>query len=100
MGGGGVVAPGGSLVQGAVQCRAATVYTQLTSFLEWRNILEIFCLVSKHSTESVILTLSNDIFLSTDSGECIVLMLLALTAAFDRIDDEILLSRLWSTGWA
>lgn len=40
----------------------------------------------------------NDVFLATDSGEC-VFLLLDLTAVFDAVDHEILLCSL-ETGWA
>ena len=35
-------------------------------------------------------------FLATDSGFCVVLVMLDLTAAFDTVDHQILLSRLES----
>uniref|UniRef100_A0A3Q3C7D3 Reverse transcriptase domain-containing protein n=1 Tax=Haplochromis burtoni TaxID=8153 RepID=A0A3Q3C7D3_HAPBU len=47
-----------------------------------------------HSTESALLRIFNDIFLSCDSGESVILILLDLTAAFDTVDHEILISRL------
>lgn len=34
----------------------------------------------------------NDIFLATDSGDCVVFVLLDLTATFDMVDHEILIS--------
>lgn len=36
----------------------------------------------------------NDILVSTDSGDCVILVLLDLTAAFDTVDHSILISRL------
>lgn len=33
-----------------------------------------------HSTESALLKVFNDIFLATDSGDCVILVLLDLTA--------------------
>uniref|UniRef100_A0A3B1J046 Reverse transcriptase domain-containing protein n=1 Tax=Astyanax mexicanus TaxID=7994 RepID=A0A3B1J046_ASTMX len=46
------------------------------------------------STESALLRVFNDIFVFTDSGDCAVLLLLDLTAAFDTVDHENLISRL------
>ncbi len=72
------------------------VYSQLMAFLEQHNILEIFQsgFKSLHSTESALLRVFNDIFLATDSGDSVILVLLDLTAAFDTVDHEILISRL------
>ncbi|XP_037548511.1 uncharacterized protein LOC119425058 [Nematolebias whitei] len=72
------------------------VYNQLTSYLNDHNLLEQFQSGFKthHSTESALLKVFNDILLATDSGDCVVLMLLDLTAAFDTVDHHILLSRL------
>lgn len=72
------------------------MYTQLTSFLDDHEIMEVFksgCR-SHHSTESAPLSVFNDIFLATDSGNCALLILLDLTAAFDTVDHEIFISRL------
>uniref|UniRef100_A0A3B4X257 Reverse transcriptase domain-containing protein n=1 Tax=Seriola lalandi dorsalis TaxID=1841481 RepID=A0A3B4X257_SERLL len=73
-----------------------TVYNQLMSFLEEHDILEVFQsgFKSLHSTESALLRVFNDILLTCDSGECAVLVLLDLTAAFDTVDHDILISRL------
>ena len=48
---------------------------------------------SAHSTESALLRVSNDIYLSTDSGDSVVLILLDLSAAFDTTDHSLLLLR-------
>uniref|UniRef100_A0A8P4K1H9 Reverse transcriptase domain-containing protein n=1 Tax=Dicentrarchus labrax TaxID=13489 RepID=A0A8P4K1H9_DICLA len=72
------------------------VHSQLMAFLEEHNILEVFQSGFKtvHSTGSALLRVFNDIFLATDSGDCVILVLLDLTAAFDTVDHEILISRL------
>ncbi len=49
---------------------------------------------SKHSTESALLRVVNDLLLFVDSGNCAVLVLLDLSAAFDTVDHCILLNRL------
>jgi hypothetical protein len=72
------------------------VYSQLMAFLEEHNILEVFQsgFKSLHSTESALLRVFNDVFLATDSGDSVILVLLDLTAAFDTVDHVVLLSRL------
>ena len=42
----------------------------------------------------IVIVIFNDIFLATDSGDCFILVLLDLTAAFDTVDHEILISHL------
>uniref|UniRef100_A0A3Q2ZS88 Reverse transcriptase domain-containing protein n=1 Tax=Kryptolebias marmoratus TaxID=37003 RepID=A0A3Q2ZS88_KRYMA len=66
------------------------------AYLIEHNILEVFQsgFKSFHSTESALLKVFNDIFLATDSGDCVVLVLLDLSAAFDTVDHRILFSRL------
>ena len=51
---------------------------------------------SKHSTETALLKIQNDILLTLDSGKGVILVLLDLSAAFDTIDHGILVSRLQS----
>uniref|UniRef100_A0A669CPU2 Reverse transcriptase domain-containing protein n=1 Tax=Oreochromis niloticus TaxID=8128 RepID=A0A669CPU2_ORENI len=72
------------------------VHCQLMDFLNENGILEVFQSGFKnfHSTESALLKVFNDILLSCDSGNHVVLVLLDLTAAFDTVDHNILLSRL------
>uniref|UniRef100_A0A671US34 Reverse transcriptase domain-containing protein n=1 Tax=Sparus aurata TaxID=8175 RepID=A0A671US34_SPAAU len=72
------------------------VFIQLQSFLEDNSVLEKFQsgFRSRHSTESALLKVHNDIALSVDAKCPVVLVLLDLTAAFDTVDHSVLLSRL------
>ena len=72
------------------------VYAQLKHYLDEHNILEVFQSGFKtmHSTESALLRVFNDILLANDCGDHVILVLLDLTAAFDTVDHNILISRL------
>ncbi len=72
------------------------VFLQLQSFLQSNNIFDKFQseFRSRHSTESALLKVHNDIALSIDAKCPMILVLLDLTAAFDTVDHMILLSRL------
>jgi len=72
------------------------VASQLKSHLNLHNLYEPFQsgFRSKHSTETALLKITNDILLSADSGFLTILILLDLSAAFDTINHSILLSRL------
>lgn len=74
------------------------VLAQLQSFMLNNSINEVFQSGFKalHSTESALLRVLNDIYLTTDSGKQMALVLLDLSAAFDLVDHNILLSRLES----
>jgi hypothetical protein len=49
---------------------------------------------SHHSTETALLKVLNDMLVSVDEGNGVILVLLDLSAAFDTIDHEILIDRL------
>ena len=72
------------------------VFIQLQSFLEDNSVLEKFKseFRSRHSTESALLKVHNDIALSVDAKCPVALVLLDLTAAFDTVDHAVLLLRL------
>jgi hypothetical protein len=74
------------------------VLMQLIDYMEANNL---FCPVqsayrAKHSTETALLKIQNDILLELDAGRGVILVLLDLSAAFDTIDHDILVSRLQS----
>ncbi len=74
------------------------VFFQLQSFLAVNNLFEHFQSGFKaaHSTESALLRVLNDIFLATDTGDSVVLVLLDLLAAFDTINHSVLINSLKS----
>ncbi len=72
------------------------VFNQLMSYLDSNSVFETFQsgFRKQHSTESALLRVLNDILLSIDTGNSVVLLLLDLSAAFDTVDHSILISRL------
>lgn len=72
------------------------VFTQMQSFLVAHDMYEKFQSGFKphHSTETTPLRVFNELLSTVDSCNCVVLVLLDLSAAFDTVDHRILLSRL------
>ena len=56
--------------------------------------LRLFNLRIKRTTETALLTITDDILLSFDRGDNVFLLLLDLSAAFDTVNHSLLLSRL------
>ena len=48
----------------------------------------------EHSTKTALVRVQNDILCAIDNNESVILLLLDLSAAFDKVDHSILLSRL------
>ena len=72
------------------------VLSQLFSYLNEHNLISFSQSAYRpfHSTETALLKVTSDILDSLDSSDISILTLLDLSAAFDTIDHQILLSRL------
>ena len=76
------------------------VTSQLHTFLNHHDLYEPFQsgFRSCHSTETALLRIVNNLLLSADSGSLNILILLDLSAAFDTINHNVLISRLSAIG--
>jgi len=72
------------------------VASRLKSFMDKHGLHEYFqsAYKCKHSTETALLRVQNDLLQAVGSGSYAVLILLDLSAAFDTIDHKVLISRL------
>ena len=72
------------------------VAVRLNRYLEENNLNEPLQSAYKqyHSCETALVRVQNDILLSIDNQQCVVLLLLDLSSAFDTVDHGILLQRL------
>ena len=72
------------------------VAVRLNRYLEENNLNEPLQSAYKqyHSCETALVRVQNDILLSIDNQQCVVLLLLDLSAVFDTVDHGILLQRL------
>ncbi len=70
--------------------------TQFVDYTKVNNLKEIFqsAYSECHSTETALTRVHNDILLAMDNQKVVLLLLLDLSAAFDTVDHEIMLSRL------
>ena len=69
------------------------VAARLNSYLDDNNLHELLLLAYKqgHSTETTLVKVQNYILRSIDERNCVALLLLDLSAAFDTVDHSILL---------
>ena len=72
------------------------ISSQLTFYLNLNNLLPKCqsAYRSLFSTESALLKVASDLSLAADRGQLTILMMLDLSAAFDTVDHDILLTRL------
>ena len=77
-----------------------TVAVQFTNHLRKNSLMEPFqsAYRANHSTETALLRVFNDILRSMDQQKVTILVLLDLSAAFDKVDHNILLHRLHTRG--
>jgi hypothetical protein len=75
------------------------VANRLNMHLETNNLNEPMQSAYRkfHSTETALLKVQNDILRAVDDQQCVLLVLLDLSAAFDTVDHTVLLNRLTNT---
>ena len=74
--------------------------SQLQQYMMENNLHEKFqsAYRSRHSVETALLRVQNDLLMSLDAGNSVILLLLDLSAAFDTINHDMLLKRLSDIG--
>ena len=74
------------------------VAVRLQKYLEANQLNEPLQSAYKpfHSYETALVRVQNDILVAIDKRHCVMLLLLDLSAAFDTVDHDILLTRLHS----
>ena len=72
------------------------VAARLDTHLEDGDLYQLFQSAYRagHSTETALTSVQNDILRDIDDGQCVILILLDLSSAFDTVDHNILLNRL------
>ena len=72
------------------------VVEQLTTHMTTNNLHQPLQSAYRkhHSTETAIVKIMNDLLMALDSNQCVLLIMLDLSAAFDTVDHELLLTRL------
>ena len=71
------------------------VVAQLTDYMQTHQLDQKLqsAYKKRHSTETAIVKIVNDLLLSLDNDSCVLLVLLDLSAAFDTVDHTLLLDR-------
>ena len=78
------------------KCCEKVVSSQLNQHLCRNNLQEVFQSAYKpyHSTESALVRVQNDVLRAIDEDRCVMLLFLDLSAAFDTVNHQVLLSRM------
>ena len=76
------------------------VSKQIFNYLSVNNILDPHQSAFKkhHSTETALTSVLNDLLTTLDDNQCIQMVLLDLSSAFDTINHDILINRLYYLG--
>ena len=78
------------------KCCEKVVALQLNQYLQNNCLQEVYQSAYKpcHSTESALIRVQNDIPIEIDNYNCVMLLFLDLSAVFDTVNHQVLLSRL------